>query len=367
MPLFRMKTLILSVDRDDDIGQKAGVATPIVGRRRIVEAATALGVADPEDSDTNSLFAAAHLYDKELASSDGQVEVAAITGHHRMGLRADRNLANQLDEVLQLTRADEVILVSDGAEDEQIMPILMSRVKVAHVHRTIVKQAPRLEGFYYTITRLFEDKKLGKRLVLPLGIVTVLWSVAILANLTNYALAATIGIIGLWLIIHAMGWEDRVTVFFSDFADGMRSGKVSLLANMVAVVLIALGIMAGFEAIDGQQDGILRALLFLKGFIMWLVSALLVRTAGILFDGWIRDGRASLTHWTAAFTLVAVGLIGSAVLQISIAVREKTPFTEILDPVLLMRLFIGILIAMGGLVLARYVRNFFDDESAVAK
>ncbi len=362
-----MKTLILSVDRDDDIGQKAGLPTPIVGRRRIVEAASSLGVADPEDSDTNSLFAAAHLYDKEIKSGSGQVEVAAIAGHHRMGLRADRTMAAQLDEVLQLTRADEVILVSDGAEDEQIMPILMSRVKVAHVHRTIVKQAPRLEGFYYTITRLFEDKKLGKRLVLPLGIVTVLWSVAILANLTNYALAATIGIIGLWLIIQSMGWEDRVTVFFHDFADGMRSGKVSLLANMVALVLIALGIMSGFESIRGQSDQIMRTLLFLEGFIMWLVSALLVRTAGILFDGWIRDGRASLSHWTTAFTLVAIGFIGSAVLQISIAIRDGTPFTDILDRVLLMRLFIGILIAMGGLVLARYVRNFFDDDAPVVK
>ncbi len=359
-----MKTLILTVDRDDDIGQKAEVATPIVGRRRIIEAATALGTADPEDSDTNSLFAAAHLYDKELASAKGrQIEVAAIAGHPGVGLRADRKLARELEEVLELTRADEVILVSDGAEDEQIMPILTSRIKVIHVHRTIVRQAPRLEGIYYILTRLFEDKKLGRKYVMPLGVVTIIWAAAFMLNYANYAWAATLGIIGIWLVVHAMHWEDRVSRFFSDFAEGLRSGKVTLLANIVALVLIGLGIMEGFEQIRGIDDQVLRALVFLDGFLMLLVAGLLVRVAGILFDQWIREGTASLRHWTTGFSLVALGFIGSAILTIAIAWRDGTSWTDMIDYVLLSQLFIGILIAMAGLILARYVRNFFDEET----
>ncbi len=366
-----MKTLILSVDRDDDIGQKAGVATPIVGRRRIVDAATRLGCADPEDSDTNCLFAAAHLYDKELESADQkgrQVEVAAICGHPRMGIRADRKVAKELEEVLELTRADEVILVSDGAEDEQIMPILTSRVKVAHVHRTIVRQAPRLEGFYYTITRLFADKKLGKRLVLPAGIVALVWAFAIGLNWATYAWAGTIGIVGAWMIVHAMGWETRLSRFFADFAEGMRSGKVTLIGNLVGIVLIVLGITAGYESIgllDDDAGQMLRVFVFLREFVLLLLAALLVRTAGILFDQWIREGRASLRHWTTAFTLVAIGFIGSAVIQISIAWLEGTPWTNILDFDLMTRLFIGIFIAMAGVIVARYVKNFFDEEPSL--
>ncbi len=360
-----MKTLILSVDRDDDIGQKAGVATPIVGRRRIVEAATRLGCADPEDSDTNCLFASAHLYDKELESADQkgrQVEVAAICGHPRMGIRADRKVAKELEEVLELTRADEVILVSDGAEDEQIMPILTSRVKVAHVHRTIVRQAPRLEGFYYTVTRLFADKKLGKRIVLPTGIVAVLWSMAIFLDWAQYAWAGTIGIVGAWLIVHAMGWENRMSKFFADFSEGMRSGKVTLIANLVAIVLIVLGITAGYDAIKPINDQVLRVFIFMDEFVLLLVAALLVRTAGILFDQWVREGRASLRHWTTAFTLVAIGFIGSAVIRISIGWLEGTSWTRVLDFDLMTRLFIGILIAMAGVIVARYVKNFFDED-----
>jgi putative membrane protein len=124
-----MKTLILCVDRDDDLGRKAGVESPIIGRRRNLDAAIALGIADPEDSDTNALLAAIHLHDKELKRLEGtsdQVEVATVVGHSSLGLKADRKLAEELDEVLALVRPDEAILITDGAEDEQILPLLQA-------------------------------------------------------------------------------------------------------------------------------------------------------------------------------------------------------------------------------------------------
>ncbi len=185
-----MKTLILCVDRDDDLGHKANVETPLVGRRRNVEAATALGIADPEDSDTNAIFAAVNLYDRELrrAQERGhQVEVASIAGHRVVGLKSDRRLAAELDEVLELVRPDEVVLVSDGAEDEQIIPILQGRVPVAHVHRSVVKQAPRLEGFYYVLTRMLDDDKFAKRFVLPFSLVLLVWGAAFFLDILNYA------------------------------------------------------------------------------------------------------------------------------------------------------------------------------------
>src|SRR5438132_1208262 len=54
-----MKTLVLCVDRDDDIGVKTGIRGPIVGREGNLAAATKLGLADPEDSDVNALLSAA--------------------------------------------------------------------------------------------------------------------------------------------------------------------------------------------------------------------------------------------------------------------------------------------------------------------
>ena len=57
------RILILCVDRDDDIGVKTGIKTPIIGRDVNVRAASELAVEDPEEADANSMFAAVKLYD----------------------------------------------------------------------------------------------------------------------------------------------------------------------------------------------------------------------------------------------------------------------------------------------------------------
>src|ERR1041385_8605555 len=236
-----MKTLILCVDRDDDLGKKAGIATPIVGRRRALDAAIALGLADPEDSDTNAILAAVHLHDaeqKEMAGTGDQVEIACIGGHPSLGVKADRKLAAELDEVVALVRPDEAILVSDGAEDEQIIPILQSKVRVAHVHRSVAKQAPRLEGFYYVLTRLLDDEKQAKRFVLPFGFILLVWGLAYLFGLQSYAWGATLAIAGFTLIVQAKKWEEKVGRFFGDVGKGLRSGKAALLTTVLSIGIL---------------------------------------------------------------------------------------------------------------------------------
>ena len=58
-----MKTLVLCVDRDNDIGAKTGLQAPLIGRDQNLAAATKLGLADPEDSDVNALLSAVSIYD----------------------------------------------------------------------------------------------------------------------------------------------------------------------------------------------------------------------------------------------------------------------------------------------------------------
>lgn len=362
-----MKTLILCVDRDDDLGRKADIETPLVGRRRVADAAMALGLADPEDSDTNALLATVHLFDKEsdaAARGDRQVEVAAIAGHHLVGLRSDRILARQLDEVLSLTRADEIVLVSDGAEDEQIMPILASRARIAHVHRSIVKQAPRLEGFLYTLSRMLDDDKLAKRYLLPLGLVFMVWGIAFFFDVSRLATGLTLGIIGAWLFTHAMHWEHRVTRFFQDFAEGMRTGKVSLVANIVMLAILLVGTVQALDHVAAEAPVAERVLQFMDAFLFYFVSALLVRTAGRLFDEVLREGRASIGHWTFAFTLIALGFIGGVLIDLSIALMAGQTLTRVLSFDLVVRLLVGLAVMASGIIVGRYVRNFWKDEAA---
>ncbi|MGB9756847.1 MAG: DUF373 family protein, partial [Candidatus Bathyarchaeales archaeon] len=66
------RILILCVDRDGDLGTKAGVKTPVVGREQNLNAAVALALKDPEESDANAMFEAVRVYDR--LKSEGKPE-----------------------------------------------------------------------------------------------------------------------------------------------------------------------------------------------------------------------------------------------------------------------------------------------------
>lgn len=74
-------TLVLSVDRDDDLGFKANLEGPVVGREACIAAANTLALIDPEDSDVNAIFQAVKVADG-LAASGELVEVAIVAGDH---------------------------------------------------------------------------------------------------------------------------------------------------------------------------------------------------------------------------------------------------------------------------------------------
>ena len=187
-------TLILSVDRDDDVGYKAKVDTPVIGREACLEAAKSLGVADPEDSDTNAIFQAVKTYDEEI-SRGGSAEVAVISGNHMNMLEGDRRIAKLLAEVVEKTGVTECILISDGAEDEYILPIIQSQLKVVGIVRVTIKQLPNLEGTFYILKKLFKDQKFARTFLVPLGLLLVIGAVVALFMPGVSAILVVVGIL----------------------------------------------------------------------------------------------------------------------------------------------------------------------------
>lgn len=156
--MVEIRALVLAIDRDDDFGRKAGVEGPVIGRDACVNAALKLSLADPEDSDANVVYAAVKLYDELKESGEfDDLEVALITGHPKVGVKSDMELARQLEEVLERFPADGVITVTDGAEDEQIFPIITSKVPIISSHRVVVKQSEGIETTYYIIYRYMKE------------------------------------------------------------------------------------------------------------------------------------------------------------------------------------------------------------------
>ncbi|MFW5903012.1 MAG: DUF373 family protein, partial [archaeon] len=130
------KIAVLCVDRDDDLGKKAGIKGPIQGEEKNLEAAKRLGVSDPSDSDTNAIFQAVKLY-RETADA---VDIFTITGDKNGGYKADKEIANQLDYIFEKNDdIDGVYLVTDGSQDDQVIPIIESRTDIVSKKSVIVE------------------------------------------------------------------------------------------------------------------------------------------------------------------------------------------------------------------------------------
>ncbi|MBI0582138.1 MAG: DUF373 family protein, partial [Methanomassiliicoccales archaeon] len=233
-----MKVLILSVDRDDDFGKKAGLNSPFIGREENAMAVMALGLKDPEDSDVNTVMAALSMYDEMLKKGE-DVEISTICGDPKVGYQSDLVLTTQLENVLELVKPDRVILVSDGAEDEFIYPMVFSRVKVDSVRRVWVKQAPTVEGTYYIITKMMSDDKMRKRIFTPLGMVLSVLGlfnilpqlIKLLAQEASVETVASMGwgmialVLGLYMISFAFRVAERVDQSIKNTGTAIRNGS----------------------------------------------------------------------------------------------------------------------------------------------
>ena len=240
MSISSKRILVLSVDKDDDIGLATGVATPIVGRESVSSAASEFAINAPEDSDTNSLFASINTYDS-LKKQGFVCEIAAIAGSEKGGFEADLKITSELEEALKLFNADGVIFVSDGASDEQVIPTIQSKIPVISVRRVFVQQQKSVEETYVLFYRYLKKLAEPQYSKIALGVpgiailaMIVLWSL----NLVNYALISLGIIVGVVLLLKGF----RVDSFLkSEWAES----PIKLIATVIGIIISAVAIYRG--------------------------------------------------------------------------------------------------------------------------
>ncbi len=314
-----MKTLVLGVDRDDDIGVKAGIKGPLIGRDENLAAAMKLGLVDPEDSDVNGILGAVALYDERVRLGE-EAEIATITGDVRVGPISDRALMEQLDRVLEEVKPDRTFLVSDGAEDEFIMPMIASRVRVDHVRRVYVKQNPVLESTYYAFVRAMRNPKVRRRLIFPLGLSLIVFS---LMYILNPLLApALVGLtIGLYLIAVASPFAsfrdflEKVGGYYGRLRERLAARDVSVVFSLAAIILGILGIAFGWDA-GRLGAGIAQS--FIVGAatgMWWFLIAVLTFEVGKVATAYFQRGRVPRHALIVASSLMAIGLLLIALVQ----------------------------------------------------
>lgn len=354
------KKLVVCVDRDDDLGEKAKISGPIIGRENVLRAAVALGLKDPEDSDSNALFYAIKLYDDLVAEEDA--EVAVITGSIKLGKEADRKISEQLDDVLQKTGANEVLLVSDGAEDEAIYPLIASRVKIGGVRTVYIKQSPNVEKFIHTVLRTLKEEKIQRKVYVPLGIALLIYS---LASLVGHP-SAGLGIIGLslgiYFMILAYNLEDKFLVIYEDMKESITRGGILAPFAMVAMTLSIVGIMLGstqFFMLQNLPIGY-RIVEAVSIALLWLMPALIIYVSGKIADWWVRERVFHTTAFTIMITLIALNFLIMGSMEMIKMIVEFMYYGAIssshITP-LIIDYIIGIMIGIAGGYIYRYIKK----------
>lgn len=256
------RTLVLCVDRDDDLGAKAGVKTPIIGREENINAAVSLALKDPEEPDANAIFEAVRIYDRfhestpEKEEIHGECQIATIAGSELGDVGADKTLVTELTDVLKAFPATEVILVSDGFADEAILPLVQSRVPVTSVRRITVKHSESIEETVWVFSRylkmLFENAKYA-RIVLGLpGILLIILGVMYALNWINYIWIAFLVVLGTAFIIKGFMLDKAARtlyVWIREYSPPPFPVQIASYAMVAGLLLFAIGLyQGGFEA-----------------------------------------------------------------------------------------------------------------------
>ncbi|NIO22648.1 MAG: DUF373 family protein [Candidatus Aenigmarchaeota archaeon] len=279
------KILVMSVDRDDDIGRKLNIRGPLMGRESVLKVATNLSLKDPEDSDSNALFGTIKLF--EELKGKYQAEIAVLTGHMNRGIDADREIAKQLKKVLDKKPSDFVVLVTDGADDEHIIPIVQSHIPILSVKRIIVKQSERLESGYYKIRdfikETLENPKFA-RLVFGLPAIALL----LYALLGETGWRVIVGVVGAYLFIRGFKLEGYIFGVFNEFKESFTKRRFAFFMYIVAIAVTALAVYRGYNSvIDFINIGLFEAtsafliasvyFFWIAGTIAWLGKSISIK------------------------------------------------------------------------------------------
>lgn len=310
------KILVICIDRDADIFRKIGEDGPIYGREKLLDAALRLGLADPSESDTNAIFEAIKVGDY-FKKAGKEVEVVILVGSENLGVESDTRLSKQLDEALGKNKPDGVIVVTDGAEDEYILPIVQSKTNVIAVKRVIVKQAEKLESTYYVIqdflTDIVSDPRIA-RLVLGLpGMVLILY---MLLGAASWRLIA--GTAGVFLLIKGFGLEGAVQKIYEEFRSSVVTGKISFFTYVVSILVGIIGIAVGYDEVVSRGIAFRSireaAPVFFSGSISFLSFAAIVALIGKSIDA-VLEKQGAWRYMILMLFVVAFGVITNAASQ----------------------------------------------------
>ena len=246
--------LILCVDRDNDLGAKTEIKTPLLGREENLAAAVRLALRDPEEPDANAMFEAVRVYDRLRGEVDTpqNYQIATITGSELGDVGADRKVVSELTEVLKKFPASDVILVTDGYSDEAILPLVESRVPITSVRRVVMKHSKSIEetaALFSRYLKMITENPRYSRIALGLpGILLIILGILFMFNLIVYSGIAFLIVFGAVLLVKGFGIDKAAGSFYHwmrEYSPPPLPVQIAGFSAVAGVLLVLVGFYLG--------------------------------------------------------------------------------------------------------------------------
>ena len=245
------RLLVICVDRDNDVGEKAGISTPVIGRDACIEAAQRLALEDPEDADSNSIFSAIKTYE-DLISKGYQVEVVTVAGVKDRGVQADEKILAETRKVLEKFSANGAVIVSDGEDDESVIPVIQNVLPVVSVQRVVMKVSRSVEYSYAVFGKYLKmiayDSRYSKFFLGVPGILLLIGGIASVFEITGEIFAVLVSILGGAFLIRAFD-IDRA---WASWSKPTPMGFIRMFTMVAGILLLLSSVPAGISAVDQE-------------------------------------------------------------------------------------------------------------------
>jgi len=363
------RILILCVDRDGDLGAKAEVKTPIIGRGENLNAAVSLALRDPEEPDANAMFEAIRIYDRLQSEGEPEevFEIATISGSELGGVGADRKIVAELGELLTSFSASEVILVTDGYSDEAVLPLVESRVPVSSVRRIVVKHSESIEETAALFTRylkMITENPRYSRIALGLpGLLILILGILSIFNLLYYYWIAFIFVLSAFMLVKGFGVDRAVKNFIQwmrEYSPPPLPVQISNFSAVAGALCIMISLYLGWDAateipVPPDVTGWFSILPEIAGsFIKGSMDLIIIGICVILLGGAIRlyfERDMKLLRNTALILLIGWSR------QILAATSDMLINPKVGNEKLIFSILVGILIGIASILVAFVIRR----------
>ena len=262
------------------------------------------------------------------------------------------------------------VLVSDGEDDETVIPIIQTIVPVISIQRIIIKHSRSVEYSYAVLGRyikmLVYDPRYSKFFLGVPGALLVASGLATVFGLTREAIALVLSILGGAFIIRAFDVDKSL----ASLGRPTPTAFIRIFSAFAGTLIILASIANGLSSIPPEaispNMGVMEIIKdrvivgsFVHGTITLLWIGIATILVGALLSNWFKG---SITAMSDILRLVVLALLYFPILQFTSVLIERTnPFT------LISSLLIGLAITLvAATFLFQYFRNKKGGEGTQA-